>query len=80
MSKHKFIDDNNNLIFSCTTTLDKKDEIIGLIKSYLKENIYGCVDHYINDDFVRRYSNNPKTFKPSLEIDKSDKPYYKLLK
>lgn len=75
--KHKFLDENENLLYSCESVHGLKAEIIKAIKLYLVWSRNGCIYHYINGDLVQRYSNNPKNGLASLLICKGDKTYFK---
>jgi hypothetical protein len=75
--KHKFLDENENLLYSCESVHGLKEEIIKAIKSHLVWSRNACVDHYINDDLAQRYTNNPKNGLASLLICKGDKVYFK---
>lgn len=73
--KHRFINERDE-VYTCDT-LKEKAKIINSIKFHLLFSRNGCVDHYIDENFVCRYSNNPKTGKPCREIDRGNKTYYR---
>lgn len=78
-TKHIFIDENDNILYSCESVRGLKDEIIKSIKLHLVYSRNGLIDHYINGDFIQRYSNNPKTGKACVQIDRGDKIYFKTI-
>jgi hypothetical protein len=77
--KHIFTNENGDVLYSCEFIHGLKTEIKKSIKLHLVYSRNGYVFHYINDDLVQRYSNNPKNGKASLEVNKGTKTYFKPL-
>lgn len=79
--KHKFENDNGDLLFEYenVNNNNNKKEIKAKIIEYINNNPSDTIYHLINGDFSQFYSMNPKNNKPSLEITKGNKTYYKTL-
>ncbi len=77
--KHTFENDNGDLLFEYENVKNNKDEIKTKIIEYINNNPSDTIYHLINGDYSQFYSMNPKNNKPSLEITKDNKTYYKAL-
>ena len=78
--KHKFENDNGDLLFEYENVKNNKEEIKAKIIEYINNNPSDTIYHLINGDYSQFYSMNPKNNKPSLEIIKNGcSTYYKAL-
>jgi len=75
--KHTFENDNGDIIYQCEKI--DKTVVIPFIIDYLNNNPKDTVYHLINGIYTDFYSITPHNNKPSKEIQKGNKTYYKSL-